>query len=141
MDFTVLMRLNLARRSRIPAVLVKNLERGTDRVITEDEDLGGELGEAVSQSFRSGRSRLVEVDGERLFLNVQLPPPHMVIIGAVHISQALAQMASLVSMSGSLIHGQLLPHPNASQASNWLRIGQPMRLRSGRLTHRLRLLP
>ncbi|MFT2215442.1 XdhC family protein [Rhizobium giardinii] len=103
MDFTVLMRLNLARRSRNPVVHVKNLERGTDRVITEDEDLGGALGEAVSQSFRSGRSRLVEVDGERLFLNVQLPPSRMVIIGAVHISQALAQMALLAGFNVRIV--------------------------------------
>jgi xanthine dehydrogenase accessory factor len=103
MDLTVLMRLNLARRSRIPVVLVRNLERGTDRVITEDEDLGGELGEAVSQSFRSGRSRLVEVDGDRLFLNVQLPPSRMVIIGAVHISQALAQMALLAGFNVRIV--------------------------------------
>lgn len=103
MDFTVLTRLNLARRSRIPVVLVRNLERGTDRVITEDEDPGGALGEAVLQSFRSGRSRLVEVDGERLFLNVQLPPPHMLIIGAVHISQALAQMALLAGFNVRIV--------------------------------------
>jgi xanthine dehydrogenase accessory factor len=34
-----------------------------------------------------------EIAGGSLFLTVQLPPPKLVIIGAVHISQALAPMA------------------------------------------------
>ncbi len=37
------------------------------------------------------------------FLNVHLPPPHIVIIGAVHISQVLAQMAALAGFDVRII--------------------------------------
>jgi xanthine dehydrogenase accessory factor len=38
---------------------------------------------------------MVEVGGRSLFLSVELPPPRLVLIGAVHISQALAPMAGI----------------------------------------------
>jgi xanthine dehydrogenase accessory factor len=41
--------------------------------------------------------------GERFFLNVHLPSPRMVIIGAVHISQALAPMAAMTGFDVKLI--------------------------------------
>ncbi len=36
---------------------------------------------------------MIEVDGKKLFLNVYAPTARLVIIGAVHISQALAPLA------------------------------------------------
>jgi xanthine dehydrogenase accessory factor len=40
-----------------------------------------------------GRSGTVEMDGRKLFLNVHAPTARLVIVGAVHISQALAPLA------------------------------------------------
>src|SRR5580698_759495 len=45
------------------------------------------------QAIRMGKSANVEVGGKKLFLNVYAPTARMVIIGAVHISQALAPLA------------------------------------------------
>lgn len=103
MDLATLERLNTCRRARVAAALVTDLDSGDVSVIAEGDDLDSELGETVALALCSGRSRVVEVDGRRFFLNVHLPPPDIVIIGAVHISQVLAQMAVLAGYSVRII--------------------------------------
>lgn len=88
-----LKRLNEERRARRAAILVTDLGNGSDRVVCEGEAVAGDLGVAVARAFRTGASGSVEADGRTFFLNVHLPQPRLVVIGAVHISQALAPMA------------------------------------------------
>jgi xanthine dehydrogenase accessory factor len=87
--------LNASRRARLAAVLVTDLDGGPDRLVHEGDPVGGELGDAIAKAFRTGRSGSVEADGKKLFLNAHLPSPRLVVIGAVHISQALAPMAEI----------------------------------------------
>jgi len=103
MELATLERLNACRRARIAAVLVTDLGGGQASVIAEGDQLDGAIGEAVAAAFRSGRSGIVEAAGWRCFLNVHLPPPDIVIIGAVHISQVLAQMAALAGFDVRII--------------------------------------
>lgn len=86
--------INAARQARRAVILATDLETGEDRVFHEGEGADG-LTEFLEKTFLSGRSQLVEVDGRRLFLNVQVPPPRIAVIGAVHISQALAAIAPI----------------------------------------------
>ena len=95
MDISALKALNEERRARRAAVLVTDLEEGSARLIREHETVDGELGAALAKAFRSGNSGAVEVDGKKLFLNAHLPHPRLVVVGAVHISQALAPMARI----------------------------------------------
>lgn len=95
--------VNAARRDRKAVILVTDLTDGGDRVITEGLSLGGELEAAAAAAFRSGKSGMVEADGRSLFLNVHLPPPRIVVIGAVHISQPLAVMARLAGFDLTII--------------------------------------
>ena len=95
MDIAALKALNEERRARRAAVLVTDLEVGTSTLIRESEQVGGELDAALAKAFRSGNSSAVEADGRKLFLNAHLPQPRLVVIGAVHISQALAPMARI----------------------------------------------
>jgi len=95
MDISALKALNAERRLRRAAVLVTDLENGGARLVRENEHVDGELGAALAKAFRSGNSGAVEVDGKKLFLNAHLPHPRLVVVGAVHISQALAPMARI----------------------------------------------
>lgn len=87
--------LNAERRARRAAVLITDLAGGPDRLVGEGEKTDGELGDAVARAFRTGQSGSVEADGKKLFLNAHLPSPRLVVIGAVHISQALVPMAEI----------------------------------------------
>ena len=96
MDLALLKKLNEERRARRATVLVTDLDSGAQRLVTEADDLESDpLAGEIAARFRSGRSGRIEAGDETpLFLRVEVPPARLVLIGAVHISQALAPMAS-----------------------------------------------
>jgi xanthine dehydrogenase accessory factor len=91
------------RRARRAAILLTELSSDTDRVVREGDYVPGALGEAIDKAFRLGGSTSVTVDGKAYFLNVYLPQPRLVAIGAVHISQALAPMAKIAGFDMEII--------------------------------------
>ncbi|HEY5817730.1 MAG TPA: XdhC family protein [Mesorhizobium sp.] len=103
MDPFVLKTLNAERRSRRAAIVVTDLADGRDRVVREGDMVAGELGDALAKAFRTGNSGTVAAAGRDFFLNVHLPQPRLVIIGAVHISQALAPMAKIAGFPLEII--------------------------------------
>ena len=98
-----LKKLNTERAARRAVALVTDLAGERDRVVREADTVGGELGEALRKAFLSGKSGMVEVDGAAFFINVHVPPPRIVVIGAVHISQALAPMAEIAGYDIEII--------------------------------------
>jgi xanthine dehydrogenase accessory factor len=98
-----LKRLNEERAARRSVLLMTDLGSGEGQVIAEGDTVDPLLQDAVVKAFRSGKSGLVEIEELRLFLNVQVPPPRIVVIGAVHISQALAPIAKLAGYDVRII--------------------------------------
>lgn len=103
MDPFLLRRLNTERTARRAVIHLTDLGDGRDRVICEGDPVAGPLGEAIAGAFRSGKSGLVEAEERQFFLNVHLPPARIAIIGAVHISQALAKMAEVAGFDVTII--------------------------------------
>jgi len=103
MDRQILAQLNDMRRRRQAAILVTDLSGGPDRLIVEGDVLEDAMADAAASAFRSGKSAALEIGGRSLFFNVHLPPPRIVIIGAVHISQILARMAALAGFDVTII--------------------------------------
>ena len=103
MDASDLMALNSERRARKAVVQVTDLASGKSDLLLEGELVDGSLGEAVADRFRSGKSGVVEADGRSFFVNAYLPPVRIVVIGAVHISQVLANMAALAGFDIRII--------------------------------------
>lgn len=104
MKLDILRRLNAARAARQAAILVTETATGEARLVVEAEGYAGDpLAEVLAARFRSGASGSVEADGRSLFLTVELPPPRLVLIGAVHISQALAPMARIAGFDPTII--------------------------------------
>ncbi|MDB5544299.1 MAG: XdhC/CoxF family protein [Hyphomicrobiales bacterium] len=95
--------LNEARRERRAAVLVTAMADGAQRLVTPQTLAADPLHEAIDNALRSGKSGLVEHEGASWFLTVQVPPVRLVVIGAVHISQALAPMAKLAGFDMTII--------------------------------------
>lgn len=103
MDPFVLKTLNAERRARRAVIVVTDLGDGRDRVVREGDAVAGELGEAIGKAFRTGSSGLAPAEGRNFFLNVHLPQPRLVVVGAVHISQALAPMAKIAGFPIEII--------------------------------------
>jgi xanthine dehydrogenase accessory factor len=103
MDPYLLRKLNGERAARRAVIHLTDLGDGRDRVIREGDPVAGPLGEAIASAFRSGKSGVVEAEERQFFLNVHLPPARIVAIGAVHISQALAQMAKVAGFDITII--------------------------------------
>lgn len=105
MDLSLLSALNGERAARRAAILVTDVATGAQRLIKREEDYGADpLHEELARRFRSGKSGMIEDgDGASFFLTVSVPPPRLVIIGAVHISQALTPMAELAGFDVTVI--------------------------------------
>jgi xanthine dehydrogenase accessory factor len=88
----MLRRLRLAERAGQAAVLATRLPDGL-QLLLPGQDAPPALGRAAEDALARGDSRLVELDGETWFLRVHAPAPRLMIVGAVHIAQALAKMA------------------------------------------------
>lgn len=101
MKLALLSALNARIANREATVLVTEMATGATRLVTPEQVMHDPLGEALAEAFRTGKSGLVE-EG-RAFLNVHLPPVKLIVTGAVHISQALAEMARLAGLDCTII--------------------------------------
>lgn len=102
MKLDLLKRLNAARTAREAAILVTDTATGAERLVLEREGyLRDPLAAELEARFRSGKSGTVE--GVGVFLTVYLPPPRLVAIGAVHISQELAPIARIAGFDMTII--------------------------------------
>ena len=96
------------RAAKHPVALVTEIPGGAQALVTEDT-LEGELAldEAalaeIRPMLRRDRSGMIEVGSRRLFVQSNSPPPRLLIVGAVHIAQALAPMASLAGYGVTVI--------------------------------------
>ena len=104
----ILDRLLADRAAKRPAALLTNLDGGAQALI-HLEDVQGDLAldaaalDAARAALRADRSGILDLPGRRLFLQVSNPPLRMLVVGAVHISQALVPMASLAGYDVTVI--------------------------------------
>ena len=95
-----------ARARKRPLVLVTELGSGRQWLRIEGEPAPGlEAGvsEAARDALRRDRSGTVEIAGDRYFLHVMSPPLRLFVVGAVHVTQVLVPMASLLGYAVTVI--------------------------------------
>jgi len=103
MKLNLLEALNEERAARRAAVVVTALATGEQRLVKASEAAADALREAIEKRLRSGKSGIEEAPEGKFFLTVFVPPPRLVITGAVHISQELAPMAQRLGYDVTII--------------------------------------
>ena len=93
MKLETLSAINIERAARRPVIVVTDVASGDQRLVKAAGFAADPLHSELDKQLRMGKSAMIEVDGQKLFLNVYAPTARLVIIGAVHISQALAPLA------------------------------------------------
>ena len=104
--------MNTERAARRACVLVTDLAHGAQRLVLADAIAADPLHVEIETALRMGKSGMIEHDTGRFFLTVQAPPLRIVVVGAVHVSQALASMAHLLG------HRVIVVAPRTAFASN-----------------------
>ncbi len=103
MKLQTLALLNAERAARRAIVVVTDIASGEQRLVKAADIATDPLRAELAKQLRMGKSAMIEVDGNKLFLNVHAPTARLVIIGAVHISQALAPMARALDYDVTVI--------------------------------------
>ena len=107
MKTEILERVLAGREAKRQFALVTHLESGDQSIVFLDgtDDGGAEPGlrSAVEDAIRDDRSGTVEGTGGDAFVEVFNPPLRLLIVGAVHIAQPLARMASVAGYDVTVI--------------------------------------
>jgi xanthine dehydrogenase accessory factor len=85
--------VNTERAARRPVIVITDVGSGEQRTVKAVDIAADPLHAELDKHLRMGKSGAVEIDGKKLFLNVYAPTAKLVIVGAVHISQAVAPLA------------------------------------------------
>jgi xanthine dehydrogenase accessory factor len=108
---STLAELNAERSARRPVIVVTEIANGEQRLVKVADFTADPLHAELDKHLRMGKSGMIEVDGTKLFLTVHAPVARLLITGAVHISQALAPLAT------SLDYDVIIVDPRTAFAS------------------------
>jgi len=103
MKFEILTALNTERAARRAAVVVTNVETGGQRLVGAADIAKDPLRPLLAEHLRTSKSGIEEAAEGRVFLTVHVPPPQLIITGAVHISQALAPIGRLLGYDVTIV--------------------------------------
>jgi xanthine dehydrogenase accessory factor len=103
MKLSLLTALNAERAARRAAIVVTDVESGEQRLVKAADIAKDPLKAMLSEHLRSGKSGMEETPQGRVFLTVYVPAAQLVVIGAVHISQALAPVGKLLGYDVTIV--------------------------------------
>ena len=91
-----------ARAAKRPVVLATRLPDGT-QCLLPDPAAGAALNQAAAAALAEDRSGTQRIDGTDWFLHAYNPPLRLIVVGAVHIAQALVPFASEVGFAVTVV--------------------------------------
>ena len=103
MRLDILKVLNAERAARRAVFVVTDEASGDQRLVKAADIAGDPLRAVLEAHLRSGKSGMEETPQGKVFVTAYVPPPRLVITGAVHISQALAPMAGLLGYGVTIV--------------------------------------
>lgn len=129
MKRAILEQLQQDRADKRPVVLATFLNTGEQRLLylfgkKGLKDIDPRIGEVARAALLEDRSRTIDTDEGPLFLNAFNPPLRLVLVGAVHIAQALVPMAQLAGYDVTVIDprsafGSSERFPGVTLSNDW----------------------
>jgi len=93
MHYGMLMQLIKARNDKRSVAMIINLANGAERLVDRAKAKDDLLADDIEAAFRFDRSGTVKIGDAEYFINVYNPPLNLIIVGAVHLAQALIPLA------------------------------------------------
>ena len=116
MDVQLLKQLADARERRMAVAVLTDIASGEQELVTRRYAGEHPLAEQLEEAFRFDKSGVVSTDKGEVFIHVHNPALRLVIIGAVHIAQAVAPMAkqagydvTVIDPRGAFATGERFP--------------------------------
>jgi xanthine dehydrogenase accessory factor len=108
MQAKTLVALQDARAKRRAVTLATRLSDAAEALVYLDAAEGALAGDAAvvaaaRKAMEIGKSETVEINGQKVFLNVYVPPQRLIVVGAVHIAQSLAPMAAMLDFDVTVV--------------------------------------
>lgn len=113
----ILERLVDLRRAGTSAAVVTHIPSGHQDLVTVSDDhsagLDPEILTRALDAIRADRSQSIDIGNGRVFIHVFSPPLRLIIVGAVHIAEALAPAAAIAGFAVTLVdpRGAFLSRP------------------------------
>ncbi|MBD0272566.1 MAG: XdhC family protein [Acetobacteraceae bacterium] len=119
----LLARLREAQSAKRPVALLTRLPDGEQR-LWPDDGAPGPLSDAAEAALRADKAGPVELEGERWFVHPHNPPVRLVVVGAVHVAQALVPMAVTLGFAVTVVDPRRAfataeRFPGVSLSSDW----------------------
>jgi len=93
-----------ARRAPRAALLATPLDGSAHRLLdTDPAHAPAELAAAVGQAVARDQAAVVDTPAGAIFLEPHLPPIRLIVVGAVHVAQPLADMAALAGFGVTVV--------------------------------------
>ncbi|MAD11443.1 MAG: xanthine dehydrogenase [Flavobacteriaceae bacterium] len=99
------------KNNRNTIIVATELESG-QQIILNNNDKNNQIYISAKSLIKQGKSDILKIDNQRWFINISLPPLRLVTVGAVHIAQPLAEIATIAGYEVTIID------PRAAFANN-----------------------
>ncbi|MBT7076725.1 MAG: XdhC family protein, partial [Pelagibacterales bacterium] len=111
-----------AKNNRNSIIVATELESGQQIIINNDDN--NKIYIAAKTLIKQGKSGIVSLDSKRWFINISLPPLRLVTVGAVHIAQPLAEIATISGYEVTIIDPRAVfandkRFPNINIVNEW----------------------
>ena len=93
------------KNNRNTIILATEIDTGKQIILNKNssDNVNKNIFLTASEIIKSGKSNIIEVNSKRWFINVSLPPLRLVTVGAVHIAQPLAEIATILGYEVTII--------------------------------------
>jgi xanthine dehydrogenase accessory factor len=102
-ELVLLEALQAARAAHQPVALVTWLDGRDQRLVTATDADPDELASAVAGALRRDQAIVVSIAGSDVLVEPHNPPVRLVVVGAVHVAQPLAEMARLAGFAVTIV--------------------------------------